>query len=148
MPKVWIATKEENFALYLAGNCRGDLWGVGYFFGDTGIGTSSTASIKRDPSPKQVALENVNLDFSWDKEGFGNVMKAKFTVTNNSQYQIKDIEITCTHYAKSGTRIDSNERTIYDVVPAKGQSTFEKFNMGFIHSQAEKSICVITDLKV
>lgn len=122
------------------------LWAVGYFSGNPGTGTSSTAN--RAPSPKEVAMKNVELDFSWAKEGFGNVMEANFTITNNSEHQIKDIEITCTHYAKSGTRIDSNERTIYDVVPAKSKKTIKNFNMGFIHSQAEKTGCVITDLKV
>ena len=122
------------------------LLAVGYFSGNPGTG-SSTSSSKQEPSPKKVAMENVKIDFSWGKTGFDNVMEANFTVTNNSQYQIKDIEITCTHYAKSGTRIDSNERTIYAVVPPKRKKTFEKFNMGFIHSQAEKTACVITDLK-
>jgi len=122
------------------------LWAVGYFSGNPNIGTSSTAS--RAPSPKEIAMKNVELDFSWAKEGFGNVMEANFTITNNSDHQIKDIEITCTHYAKSGTRIDSNERTIYDVVPAKSKKTIKNFNMGFIHSQTEKTSCVITDLKV
>ena len=121
------------------------LWAVGYFSMDQQTGTTST---KREPSPKQAAMENVKLDYSWSKGAFGNVMEANFTITNNSKYQIKDIEITCSHYAKSGTRIDSNERTIYDVVPEKGKKTFEKFNMGFIHSQAEKTDCTITDLKV
>ncbi len=124
------------------------LWAVGYFAGNPGTSTTSTASAKREPSPKQLAMDNVKLDFSWGKTGFDNIMEADFTVTNNSQYQIKYIEITCTHYAKSGTRIDSNERTIYEVVPVKRKKTFEKFNMGFIHSQAEKTGCAITDLKI
>ena len=123
-------------------------WAVGHFSGNSGTGTANTADSKREPPPKQVAMENVKLDYSWSKEGFGNVMEANFTIANNSQYQIKDIEITCTHYAKSGTRIDSNERTIYDLVPAKGKKTFKKFNMGFIHPQADKTGCEITDLKV
>lgn len=122
------------------------LWAIGYFSGNSGISNTSTAN--RAPSPKEIAMKNVELDFSWTKEGFGNVMEANFTITNNSDHQIKDIEITCTHYAKSGTRIDSNERTIYDVVPAKSKKTIKKFNMGFIHSQAEKTGCVITDLTV
>jgi hypothetical protein len=122
------------------------LWAVGYFSGNSGTGTTSTAN--RTPSPKEIAMKNVELDFSWAKEGFGNVMEANFTITNNSEHQIKDIEITCTHYAKSGTRIDSNERTIYDTVAVKSKKTIKNFNMGFIHSQAEKTGCVITDLKV
>jgi hypothetical protein len=121
---------------------------IGYFSGNSGSGTSNTASSKRELSPKEIAMKNVKLDFTWNKIGFDNIMEANFTITNKSQYQIKDIEITCTHFAKSGTRIDSNERTIYDIVPAKSKKTFNKFNMGFIHTQAVKTNCAITDLKV
>ncbi len=124
------------------------LWAIGHFSTNPGTDTTSTANSKREPSPKQVAMKKVNLDFSWNKVGFDNIMEANFTITNNSKYKIKDIEITCTHYAKSGTRIDSNERTIFDVVPAKGKKIFEKFSMGFMHSQAEKTGCAITDLKI
>ena len=123
-------------------------WAFGYFSETPETGTTSTSASKRTLSPKQAAIKNVELDFSWSKDGLGNIMEADFIIKNNSKYQIKDIEITCTHYAKSGTRIDENKRTIYDVVPAKGRKSIKKFNMGFMHTQAEKTSCVITDLKV
>jgi len=49
------------------------------------------------------------------------VMVADFTITNLSNYTVKDLDVTCTHYANSGTEIDSNSRTIYETVPAKGK---------------------------
>ena len=90
----------------------------------------------------------MKLSFHWSKGGFGNVMEADFAVTNNSNYAVKDIEINCEHFAKSGTNIDSNKRTIYDVVPAHSTKKFPHFNMGFIQSQAASSKCSITDLSV
>jgi hypothetical protein len=108
--------------------------------------TSSTTS--HDLSSKQEALSSVKLKYNWGKAGFDNVMEANFTIENQSKYDIKDLEIKCTHFAKSGTVIDSNTRTIYDIVKAKSKKKFDKFNMGFIHSQANSSICEITDLKV
>jgi hypothetical protein len=107
-----------------------------------------SSTVKSNKTPTQIAMSNTRLDYTWNKVGFDNIMEADFTISNNSKYLIKDIEITCTHFAKSGTKIDSNERIIYDVVPAKGKKTFSKFNMGFIHSQAEKTNCVITDLNI
>jgi RNA polymerase subunit RPABC4/transcription elongation factor Spt4 len=98
--------------------------------------------------PKAVALSQVSLDYTWSKGGFGNVMEATFTVKNNSAYNIKDFEITCRHFAKSGTEIDSNKRTIFDVVKAHSTRKFPNFNMGFIHSQAEQSSCKITELSI
>lgn len=100
-------------------------------------------------TPKQIALEQVKLlNFEWYKEGFGNVMEANFLISNESSNDIKDIEITCNHSGKSGTKIDSNSRTIYEMIKAKQKKKISKFNMGFIHSQAVKSSCGITNLEL
>ncbi len=90
-------------------------------------------------------MDSLTLTYTWSKEGFGNVMTGNFTVNNKSVYAVKDIEVTCDHFAKSGTRIDRNVRTIYDVVKAKSKKTFSDFNMGFIHDQAATSSRTITD---
>ena len=95
---------------------------------------------------KQVALSQVKLSYKWRKAGFDNVMEADFVVKNDSNYTIKDFEIKCVHFAKSGTEIDSNTRTIYDTVKAHSTKKFPNFNMGFIHSQAASSSCGIIDL--
>jgi hypothetical protein len=99
-------------------------------------------------TPKENAIDLVKLDFKWGTAGFGNIMEADFTIQNPTDHAIKDIEITCAHYAKSGTSIDSNTRTIYDIIPAKGKKRLKNFNMGFIHSQASSSSCKIVDLVV
>jgi len=99
-------------------------------------------------SPKQDLLRKVTIDFKWTKGGFGSIMIADFTITNLSDYPVKDLDVTCNHFANSGTKIDSNSRTIYETVPAKGKKVVKDFNMGFIHSQAARSSCEITDLQV
>jgi hypothetical protein len=107
--------------------------------------------LSNDPSPqspKEQAKDQVGLAWwSWRKESFG-VMEADFVITNGSSYDIKDIKIRCDHYAKSGTRIDSNTRTIYDVIKAGETKEFTKFNMGFIHSQAASSSASIQDFAI
>ncbi len=121
------------------------LWVIGYI-ANPNSGTSSLTSSA--PSPKEAARKNVKLDFSWTTEGFGNIMEADFTIHNKSKYDIKDIEIECTHFAKSGTKIDSNERSIYEIVKNNSLKKFPKFSMGFIHSQANSSSCKIIDFVV
>jgi hypothetical protein len=98
------------------------------------------------PDPKETLLSNVRLDFQWHKDGFGNVMIADFTVKNPTQFRFKDFEIKCTHSAASGTVIDSNTRTIYEIVEPKSAKVIKEMNMGFIDSQVASSSCEITDL--
>jgi hypothetical protein len=117
-------------------------------------GTASSSGGNPAPSgvstsavdPKEVLLRDVKLTFKWYKEGFGNVMVADFTIKNPTQYRFKDFTIKCIHSGPSGTEIDSNTRTIYEVVQPKSTKVIKEMNMGFIHSQAARSGCGITDL--
>ncbi len=106
------------------------------------------AAVSDTGSPKTAALARVKLDYTWEKAGFDNVMIANFTVRNPTKYRIKDLEITCNHFAPSGTEIDKNVRTIYESVPPNGTRRFNKFNMGLILGQVKSSSCNITDLVV
>lgn len=107
-------------------------------------GLSETA-----PSPKEEAKNLVKIEkYDWEKGGFGNVLKADFVIKNDSEYTVKDIEIICDHYGKSGTKIDSNKRVINDIVEAKSTITFKKFNMGLINSQVDQSSCEISDFQI
>ncbi len=81
--------------------------------------------------------------WSWSKDGFSNIMIATFTIKNNANFDIKDVEITCVHSSPSGTVIDRNTRTIYEIFQAGKTRTIREFNMGFIHSQAQRSGCTI-----
>lgn len=97
---------------------------------------------------KRIVSKDLKLEYSWDKEAFGMVMEADLTILNNSQSAIKDIEIQCDHYAKSGTKIDSNNREIYEVFAANSARSFANFNLGFIHEQVVSTSCYIKDFSL
>jgi hypothetical protein len=95
---------------------------------------------------KRATIQNITLDFNWKKDSFVSIMEADFVIKNDSDQAVKDIDIQCDHFAKSGTKIDSNNRTLYDIIPAKSSKRFANFNMGFIHDQAKTSTCYVKDL--
>ena len=93
-------------------------------------------------------IDNVSLrHYEWGKVAYGSIMKVNFEIANFNPYAVKDIEIKCTHYGPSGTEIDSNTRTIYDVIPADGSKKFKNFSMGFIHEQAATTSCEIISVE-
>lgn len=100
------------------------------------------------PKARTTVLNDLKLDFTWHKDGFDSIMIANFTIENKGPQAAKDFEIECTHSANSGTVIDRNTRTIYEVVKPNSKKRFANFNMGFIHSQATRSGCSITNFKV
>jgi len=108
-------------------------------------GMRRQAQHRRRVSPREEVLGSVKLEFNWGTTAGGSIMVANFTIRNPTKYSIKEIEITCRHSAPSGTEIDSNRRTIYESIKANSSRTFKNFNMGFIHDQATRSRCEITD---
>ncbi len=109
--------------------------------------SKSVVASNNEPNPKSVAVSNIELkNLRWSKEGFGNVMQLSVTLINKGQRDVKDIELNCEHFSNSGTRIDSNKRIVYEIVPAGKSKTIKEFSMGFIHNQATKTFCHISDL--
>jgi hypothetical protein len=64
-------------------------------------------------------------------------MLANFTLTNRSDYTYKDFTVKCIHSALSGTVIDRNTHTIYELVKAHSTKKFRDVNLGFIHSHSQ-----------
>lgn len=91
----------------------------------------------------ETALEIVKFD--WNKDGFSSIMMVDATVQNHAPFPIKDFELHCVHQGPSGTDMDRNTRTVYEIVPARGSKRVREINMGFIHSQVATSRCEITD---
>lgn len=110
---------------------------------DRGTGIDQKYGNTASQTPTEKAKSDVKLEYHWAKTGFGSVMEADFRIVNDSSIGIRDIEIQCDHYANSGTKVDSNNRTIYEIVGAKTSRTFKKFSMGFIHEQAATTNCFI-----
>ena len=100
------------------------------------------------------AIKQSTIDFISIKKvslrtgAFDTVMLASFMIVNDSVYDVKDLEITITSYGKSGTKVDTNKRVLYDIVKSKHSKAFKNFNMGFVHSQANDCEIKVTDLKI
>jgi len=101
---------------------------------------------RRDDEAMVVSEFGARLWYQWWKKGMS-LMEANFVVYNDNGFDIRDIEVECVHFANSGTQIDRNVRTIYEVIPALSRKGVSGFSMGFIHSQAERSTCSIISVK-
>ena len=110
----------------------------------TSTDNSATPAVEPAESTKDILNKNVKFNYSWSNDGM--IMTINYKIENPTEHAFKDFEITCNHFAPSGTKIDSNTRVIYEVVKAHGKKSKNGFNMGFINSQASSSNCKITDL--
>jgi hypothetical protein len=115
--------------------------------GGTGSGTAGSSFTSTEDA-KSATAPLITLKYSWSKGGFDSVMLADFSIKNASSRSIKDVEIKCRHFAASGTQIDSNTRTIYELIKPNSTKRIPNMNMGFIHSQAKSSSCAVQDFVI
>ena len=106
------------------------------------------------PSPKTfgpreaAALWTLSITKLSSYKDRSNNMMVAVTIENYGDRPVKDIEITCTLSGESGREIDTNGRTIHETLPAGKTTTIRDMNMGFVHPQAVRTGCKITDLAV
>jgi hypothetical protein len=80
--------------------------------------------------------------FNWSKARVED-MEANFTITSALPFAVKEVEVVCTHFARSGVEVASARRTIPTTLPARGRIEVRAFDMGLIHARAASSGCRI-----
>jgi hypothetical protein len=102
--------------------------------------------VRPKPISKAEALAKLSISsFRGGKDGFGTVLIASFVLHNGNTFPVKDLTVTCVHAGNSGTRIDSNTRTVYERIGADQYYSVTDLNMGFIHSAATSTSCRVTN---
>lgn len=92
------------------------------------------------PTPEETLVLNV---IDSEAAGFGAMLKIAFSIENKGEKDVKDIELACTLYGASGTKLGEPSKTLYQVIKAHQKKTIKHFNMGFAHSQTDRYSCYI-----
>jgi hypothetical protein len=79
---------------------------------------------------------------SWRRGGLGSNALLTFTLRNDNDYAVKDIEIACAFSRQDGTHLTDRKRVIRDaVVNMKSRKTFSRMHIGFVNIYANKAKC-------
>jgi len=112
--------------------------------------TSAGATAEAQPAPvvdrsrdRNVVLNNLDVDFTWKLGGFDTVAIATFKIKNKNEFSLKDLVVECSAFGKSGTRLGTNKKTVYEIFPAGKLATVKDFHMGFVNSQADTYGCSV-----
>ena len=89
-------------------------------------------SWQRDSPAEYLTIAN----HEWRKGGFGTVGLHGLTIENSADIDFKDVVVSVSYFAESGTLIDRRVVTIYKVFPAQGTVSAEEVNTGFVNSNA------------
>ena len=108
---------------------------------------SVEAAPATSPSAASTDLSAVNglkiSSQSWRRGGLGSNALVTFTLRNDNDYAVKDIEIACAFSRKDGSHLTDRKRVIPDaVVSMKSRKTFARMHIGFVNIDANKAKCV------
>lgn len=118
-----------------------------------GSGQLSLASVEPESSAAQVpaavipAAEAAELDRmrissqTWRRGGLGSRALVTFTLRNNNDYAIKDLELSCSFTRRDGSHLTDRKRLVPETVNMKSRKTFEQVQVGFVNVNADKAKC-------
>jgi hypothetical protein len=78
---------------------------------------------------------------SWRRGGLGSKALVTFTLRNDNDYAVKDIEIFCSFARRDGSHLTDRRRVIHDTVNMKSRRTFARMHVGFVNINADQAKC-------
>jgi hypothetical protein len=78
---------------------------------------------------------------SWRRGGLGSKALVTFTLRNDNDYAVGDIELLCSFSRADGSPVTERRPTIHDTVKMKSRKTFARVHVGFVHVNANRAKC-------
>jgi hypothetical protein len=78
---------------------------------------------------------------AWRRGGLGSKALVSFTLRNNNDYAVKDIELVCAFTRQDGSHLTDRRRVIPDTVNMKSRRTFAHMLVGFVNINARRAKC-------
>ncbi|MHC2618578.1 hypothetical protein ACVIW2_000610 [Bradyrhizobium huanghuaihaiense] len=92
----------------------------------------------------QAAAELDHLRISsqtWRRGGLGSKALVTFTLRNDNDYAVRDVEIVCAFVRRDGTPLTVRSRVLTDTVGMKSRKTFARIPVGYVNVNADQAKC-------
>jgi hypothetical protein len=78
---------------------------------------------------------------TWRRGGLGSRALVTFTLRNDNDYAVKDVEIFCSFTRRDGSHLTDRRRLLPETVSMKSRKTFARVHVGFINVNASQVRC-------
>jgi hypothetical protein len=78
---------------------------------------------------------------TWRRGGLGSKALVTFTLRNDNDYAVKDVEIVCAFARRDGSHLTDRSRVLADTVGMKSRKTFARVPVGFVNVNADQAKC-------
>ncbi|MBB4371550.1 hypothetical protein GGD63_004348 [Bradyrhizobium sp. cir1] len=105
--------------------------------GDTAV--SPTAEV---PASAAAELDRLRISSqTWRRGGLGSKALVTFTLRNDNDYAVRDVEIICAFVRRDGTPLTARSRVLPDTVSMKSRKTFARIPLGYVNVNADQARC-------
>lgn len=80
---------------------------------------------------------------SWRRGGLGSNALVTFTLRNNNDYAVKDVEIDCAFARWDGSHLTDRTRFLPGTIAMRSRKLFARMHVGFVNVNANKANCVV-----
>ncbi|AWM04744.1 hypothetical protein [Bradyrhizobium amphicarpaeae] len=78
---------------------------------------------------------------TWRRGGLGSKALLTFTLRNDNDYAVKDVEIVCAFARRDGSHLTDRSRVLADPVSMRSRKTFARIPVGFVNVNADQAKC-------
>ena len=95
-------------------------------------------------APASAELDRLKISSqTWRRGGLGSKALVTFTLRNDNDYAVKDLEIVCAFARRDGSHLTDRSRVLADTVNMKSRKTFARVAVGFINVNADQAKCAL-----
>ena len=93
-------------------------------------------------TPEAAELDRLRISSqSWRRGGLGSKALVTFTLRNDNDYAVKDVEISCSFVRRDGSHLTDRRRVLPETVNMKSRKTFARVHIGFVNVNASQAKC-------
>ncbi len=78
---------------------------------------------------------------TWRRGGLGSKALVTFTLRNDNDYAVKDLEIVCAFARRDGSHLTDRSRVLADPISMRSRKTFARIPVGVVNVNAEQAKC-------
>jgi hypothetical protein len=102
----------------------------------------SPASEAQIPAMAELGRMRISSQ-TWRRGGLGSKALVTFTLRNDNDYAVKDVEIVCAFARRDGSHLTDRTRVLADPVSMKSRKTFARIPVGFVNVIADQAKCSV-----
>ena len=109
-----------------------------------GDAAAVVSPITQAQAPAAAELDGLRISSqTWRRGGLGSKALVTFTLRNDNDYAVKDLEIVCAFTRRDGSHLTDRSRVLADTVTMKSRKTFARIAVGFINVNADQARCSV-----